>query len=217
MIDGPVKQRGSHRLPTLEFEEAWWSQGFGAIAGVDEAGRGPLAGPVVAAAVILPKGMTIEGVDDSKLLSEKRREKLFGDITSVALSIGVGVVSHEVIDRINIYQASILAMRKALEQLDRPFDIVLADGNSFNHDAWQYQNIVDGDAKSVTIAAASVMAKVTRDRLMREYHEQYPEYGFDRHKGYGTKLHLAALREHGMCPIHRRSFRMPIPAMSSRP
>lgn len=217
MLEGQVKQRVSHRLPTLECEEAWWSQGFGAIAGVDEAGRGPLAGPVVAAAVILPKGMAIEGVDDSKLLSEKRREKLYIDITAAALSVGVGIVSHEVIDRVNIYQASILAMRKALEKLDRPFDIVLADGNSFKHEAWQYQNIIDGDAKSVTIAAASVIAKVTRDRLMREYHEQYPQYGFDRHKGYGTKLHLEALREHGMCPIHRRSFRMPVQAMSRTP
>jgi len=209
MIDSPVKRHGSHLLPTLEFEETCWSQGLGMIAGVDEAGRGPLAGPVVAAAVILPQGMTIEGVDDSKLLSEKRREKLYVDIISAALSFGVGIVSHEVIDRINIYQASILAMRKALEELDRPFDIVLADGNSFRHEAWRYQNIIDGDARSVTIAAASVVAKVTRDRLMREYHEQYPQYGFDRHKGYGTKFHLQALREHGMCPIHRRSFRMP--------
>lgn len=211
MIDAPVLRRRTHPLPTLDFEEACWSQGFEFIAGVDEAGRGPLAGPVVAAAVILPKRMTIEGVDDSKLLSENRREKLYVDITAKAICVGVGIVSHEVIDRVNIYQASILAMRKAVEDLDRSFDIVLADGNSFKHETWRYKNIIDGDAKSVTIAAASVIAKVTRDRLMRKYHEQYPQYGFDRHKGYGTKFHLEAIREHGMCPIHRRSFRMPVP------
>ena len=108
-------------------------------------------------------------------------------------------------------------LRKAVERLDRPFDIVLADGNSFRHETWRYRNIIDGDAKSVTIAAASVIAKVTRDRLMREYHEKFPQYGFDRHKGYGTKFHLQALREHGMCPIHRRSFRMPVPAIDSTP
>lgn len=215
MTDSSVTPRRTHNLPTLNFEGECWSQGFEVIAGVDEAGRGPLAGPVVAAAVILPTGMTIEGVNDSKLLSEKRREELYIDITSKALSVGVGIVSHEVIDRVNIYQASILAMRKALEHLDHPFDIVLADGNSFKHETWRYRNIIDGDAKSVTIAAASVIAKVTRDRLMREYHEQYPQYGFDRHKGYGTRLHLQALREHGMCPIHRRSFRMPVPAIHS--
>jgi ribonuclease HII len=213
MSDGSVKRRRSHQLPTLEFEEACWLEGIEVIAGVDEAGRGPLAGPVVAAAVILPKGITIEGVDDSKKLSEKRREKLYVEISSRALSVGVGIVSHEVIDRVNIYQASILAMRKALEDLGRPFDIVLADGNSFKHEAWRYQNIVNGDAKSVTIAAASVIAKVTRDRLMREYHVQFPQYGFDRHKGYGTKFHLQAIREHGICPIHRRSFRMPVPTI----
>jgi ribonuclease HII len=212
MNDGTVKQARSRHLPTLEFEEVCWSKGLQHIAGVDEAGRGPLAGPVVAAAVILPKGMMIDGVNDSKKLSEKQRERLSVEISSRALSIGVGIVSHEVIDRVNIYQASILAMRKAIEKLEVPFDIVLADGNSFKHEWWRYQNIVDGDAKSVTIAAASIIAKVTRDHLMREYHVQYPQYGFDRHKGYGTKVHLEALRQHGVCPIHRRSFRLPVPA-----
>ena len=194
------------QVPTLEFEDACWGQGFEHIAGVDEAGRGPLAGPVVAAAVILPKGMCIDGVNDSKKLSAKQREGLFHKIYEHALSVGVGIVSHEVIDRINIYQASILAMRKAVEKLAIAPSIVLADGNSFKHESWQFQNIIDGDAKSITIAAASVIAKVTRDNLMREYHEQFPLYGFDRHKGYGTKLHVEALRQYGMCPIHRRSF-----------
>jgi len=118
-------------------------------------------------------------------------------------------VTHDVIDRINIYQASILAMRKAIEKLTRTPDLILADGNSFRHEVLRYQNIIAGDAKSVTIAAASIIAKVTRDSLMREYHEQFPQYGFDRHKGYGTKLHVEALRLHGLCPIHRRSFHIP--------
>jgi ribonuclease HII len=139
-----------------------WARGFEHIAGVDEAGRGPLAGPVVAAAVILPKGMSIEGVNDSKKLSAKQREKLFHDIYNRALAVGVGIVSHEVIDRINIYQASILAMRKAVEKLAIVPSIVLADGNSFKHESWRYQNIIDGDAKSITIAAASVIARISR-------------------------------------------------------
>ena len=203
--EGSTASKAGSR-PTLEFEESLWSQGVDHIAGVDEAGRGPLAGPVVAAAVILPKGMTIEGVNDSKRLSARQREFLFHVIYERALGVGVGIVSHDVIDRINIYQASILAMRKAIERLPIEPTIILADGNSFKHDSWRYQNIVDGDALSVTIAAASVIAKVTRDDLMHEYHEQFPLYGFDRHKGYGTKHHLLALRRYGMCPIHRRSF-----------
>jgi ribonuclease HII len=195
--------------PTLELEENFWEKGLEHVAGVDEAGRGPLAGPVVAGAVVLPKGLYIDGVNDSKKLSAKQRELLYHRIFEVALSIGVGIVSHEVIDRINIYQASILAMRKAVDKLTLPPSIVLADGNSFKHEALRYQNVVDGDAKSMTIAAASIIAKVTRDSLMREYHVQYPEYGFDRHKGYGTRLHIDALRRHGLCPIHRRTFHIP--------
>ena len=206
MEDKGSAQKEKRQIPTLEFEDACWGQGFEHIAGVDEAGRGPLAGPVVAAAVVLPKGMSIDGVNDSKKLSAKQRESLFHEIYEHALSVGVGIVSHEVIDRINIYQASILAMRKAVEKLAIVPSIVLADGNSFKHESWRYQNIIDGDAKSITIAAASVIAKVTRDNLMREYHEQFPLYGFDRHKGYGTKFHMEALRQYGMCPIHRRSF-----------
>jgi ribonuclease HII len=200
------RRKGEKHIPTLQFEDDWWTRGMEHIAGVDEAGRGPLAGPVVAAAVILPKGLSIEGVNDSKVLSAKQRERLFHDIYGKALAVGVGIVGHEVIDRINIYQASILAMRKAIEKLSIAPSIVLADGNSFKHDTWRYQNIIDGDAKSMTIAAASIIAKVTRDSLMLEYHEQYPLYGFDRNKGYGTKYHTEALRQYGMCPIHRRSF-----------
>jgi ribonuclease HII len=202
--------RRAKQVPSLEIEQTLWMQDHERIAGVDEAGRGPLAGPVVAAAVILPKGLVIDGVNDSKKLSAKQRERLFHVIHEKALSIGVGIVSHEVIDRINIYQASILAMRKSIEKLSLTPSIVLADGNSFKHESWRYQNIIDGDAKSMTIAAASIIAKVTRDSLMREYHELFPVYGFDRHKGYGTKFHLEALRLHGICPIHRRSFHLPL-------
>ncbi len=192
------KPRRKKQAPTLELGEICWEKGFEHIAGVDEAGRGPLAGPVVAAAVILPKGLIIDGVNDSKKLSPGHRESLYHRIFGVALSIGVGIVSHEVIDRINIYQASILAMRKAIEKLTLPPSIILADGNSFKHEALCYQNVVDGDASSVTIAAASIVAKVTRDGLMREYHVQFPEYGFDRHKGYGTRVHINALHRLGL-------------------
>ncbi|MBM4159569.1 MAG: ribonuclease HII [Ignavibacteria bacterium] len=192
--------------PTLDFEQEYWDQGIDLIAGVDEAGRGPLAGPVVAAAVVFPRGKLIEGVDDSKRLSAKKREVLFHTIYEQALGVGVGIVSHEVIDSINIFQASILAMRKAIERLRLEPQIILADGNSFTHDRLRYVNIVHGDSRSFTIAAASIIAKVTRDDLMREFHELFPVYGFDRHKGYGTKRHFHAIQQHGLCEIHRRSF-----------
>ena len=203
-------RRMPRQVPSLEFEKELWNEGLHIIAGVDEAGRGPLAGPVVAAAVIFPEGLSIEGVNDSKKLSEKKRETFFHAIYEKAVSVGVGVVSHEVIDRINIFQASTLAMRKAVERLTRQPQIVLADGNCFTHESIRYRNIVHGDALSFTIAAASIIAKVTRDSLMKEYHVEFPLYGFDRHKGYGTRGHLEAIRLHGPCEIHRRSFRMPI-------
>lgn len=190
----------------LDYERTYWHRGIERLAGVDEAGRGPLAGPVVAAAVIFPKDIFIDGVDDSKKLSEKKRESLFELIRGSAIALGVGVVQHDVIDRINIYQASILAMHKALEELALPPQFVVADGNSFRHESLPFQNIIDGDAKVFTIAAASIVAKVTRDRMMREYHERYPLYGFARHKGYGTKQHREAIRQHGLCEIHRKTF-----------
>lgn len=196
-----------HGHPNLVIESSLWDRGIGSIAGVDEAGRGPLAGPVVAAAVMFPRGIFIEGVDDSKKLTERRREDLYQLIQSRALSTGVGIVSHDVIDRINILQATIVAMTKAVESLSVRPDFVLVDGNSYKHESFSYQNIVDGDAKSFTIAAASIIAKVTRDRLMREYHLRFPLYGFASHKGYGTRQHLEAIRRHGLCEIHRRSFR----------
>jgi len=191
---------------SLEIERSLWADGIMTIAGIDEAGRGPLAGPVVAAAVVFANGSMIDGVEDSKKLSAKKREELFPLITEQALSIGVGIVGHDVIDRINILQATILAMHKAIDDLSMKPDFVIVDGNSFRHDSYRYKNIIDGDEQSFTIAAASVIAKVTRDRLMVEYHHQYPVYGFANHKGYGTKQHLEAIRRHGLCDIHRRSF-----------
>jgi len=196
------------RIPqvTLDIEHSLWVQGIERIAGVDEAGRGPLAGPVVAAAVVFPRDQRIEEVDDSKKLSEKIREKLFDMIQRQALAVGVGVVDHEVIDTINILKATILAMQKALDALPLQPDYVLIDGNSFVHETLRYQNIIDGDAKSFTIAAASIIAKVTRDRMMREYDKQYPQYGFAQHKGYGTVSHRDAIRKYGYCEIHRKTF-----------
>jgi ribonuclease HII len=195
-------------FPTLELEYSLWERGFEYVAGVDEAGRGPLAGPVVAAAVIFKKGDLIEGVDDSKRLSEKARELFFREIVANATTYGVGIISNDVIDRINIYKASILAMRKAVENLLIPPNFIIADGNFFVFETQPFQNIVGGDSKSFTIAAASILAKVTRDRLMREFHKLFPMYGFDRHKGYGTKKHFEALKEFGECEIHRKSFNL---------
>jgi ribonuclease HII len=191
----------------LEIERFFWERGLERIAGVDEAGRGPLAGPVVAAAVIFPMGLWIEEVDDSKKLTEAKREELFEEIYGKALGVGVSVVDHKTIDKVNILQASVLAMRQAVESISVKPDIVLADGISFHHESLRFENIIDGDAKCFSIAAASIIAKVTRDRLMMHYDEQYPMYGFAKHKGYATKEHLEALKTHGMCDIHRRSFK----------
>jgi len=190
----------------LEAERALWAQNIEHIAGVDEAGRGPLAGPVVAAAVIFPKEFVMYGVDDSKKLSARRREELFIMISQQAVSVGVGIIDHKVIDCINILQATHLAMRRALENLAVKPDYVLVDGNSFKHDTLRFKNIIGGDAKSFTIAAASIIAKVTRDRLMCELDTRFPQYGFARHKGYGTPQHIEAIRMYGICEIHRKSF-----------
>jgi ribonuclease HII len=190
----------------LAFEQKYWSTGIRFIAGVDEAGRGPLAGPVVASAVIFAPDMLIDGVNDSNKLTEKKRETLFHMIHEKALAVGIGIVDHEVIDRINILQASFLAMNKALELLSIKPQQLLVDGNFFRHEKYPVENIIKGDSLSHSIAAASIIAKVTRDSLMMELHEQYPHYGFAKHKGYGTKAHIDAIRLHGYCPIHRRSF-----------
>lgn len=190
----------------LEYEQKYWEQGIVHVAGVDEAGRGPLAGPVVAAAVIFPQGVMIDGVNDSKKLTEKKREALFHLIHEKAAAVGIGIVSHEVIDRINILQASFLAMNKALDLLKITPQQLLVDGNFFTHERFPVENIIKGDSLSHSIAAASIIAKVTRDSLMKEMHDQYPEYGFAKHKGYGTQSHIDAIRKHGYSPIHRRSY-----------
>jgi ribonuclease HII len=177
---------------------------------LDEAGRGPLAGPVVAAAVIFEPDVLIPFVNDSKKLTEKRREELSHLIREKAVAIGVGVVSHDVIDRINILQASMLAMNKAIDQLKMQPEQLLVDGNFFRHEKFPVENIIKGDSLSHSIAAASIIAKVTRDSLMREYDQVFPHYGFAQHKGYGTRDHIAAIHQHGFCEIHRRTFHVPV-------
>ena len=181
-------------------------QGYNVICGVDEAGRGPLAGPVCAAAVILPHGLEIPGLNDSKKLSDKRRRELFPVIQEQALAYGIAFASETEIDEINILQATFLAMERALSQLSIRPDMVLIDGNRSKDFGLPVQTVIHGDGLSANIAAASVLAKVTRDNLMVEMAEKYPQYGFEVHKGYGTKAHYAALEEYGPCPIHRMSF-----------
>lgn len=190
-----------------EVENIYYEKGYTNIAGVDEVGRGPLAGPVCAAAVILPKGLIIEGVDDSKKLSEKKREKLYDEIIEKALSYSVVFVEPEKIDEINIRQATHLAMQKAIDGLDIKPDFLLVDGNDkIPFIGVECDYIIKGDLKFECIAAASILAKVTRDRYMVEMDEKYPQYGFAKHKGYGTKLHMEAIREYGLTPLHRRTF-----------
>lgn len=191
---------------TWEFEEKAWQNGYSAVCGVDEAGRGPLAGPVCAAAVILPAGIVIEGLNDSKKLSEKKREALFDVITENAISWSVSLVDEKTIDEINILQATYRAMRQAVEGLPHPADFVYVDGNRSEGLSLPHECVVSGDAKIPSVAAASIIAKVTRDRLMRDFAVRYPAYGFEKHKGYGSRAHYAALLEHGPCPIHRRTF-----------
>ena len=180
----------------------------GRLAGVDEAGRGPLAGPVVAAAVVLDLAHPIDGVDDSKKLSAQRREKLYNAITARAKAWAVDMAMPDEIDRYNILRATLRAMKRALDKLTAPWSLALIDGNQAidSLDAPRQRCVVGGDALSASIAAASIVAKVTRDRLMQQYHQQYPEYNFGVHKGYATAAHRAAIRDHGLCAIHRRSF-----------
>lgn len=191
----------------LEFENNAYSKGFSVVCGVDEAGRGPLAGPVFAAAVILPRNYIIDGVNDSKKLSEKKREELFEKIKQEALCYSIASVDEKIIDEINILNATFLAMEKAVKGLEIEPDFVMIDGNRApkNLDA-QLQTVVKGDARSASIAAASILAKVSRDRYMLEMAEKYPEYCFEKHKGYGTKLHYEMLDKFGPSSIHRQSF-----------
>ena len=181
-------------------------QGYTAVCGVDEAGCGPLAGPVCAAAVILPAGLVIEGVNDSKKLSEKKREELFPVICEKALAYGIGWADEREIDEINILQATYRAMKRAVESLPLTADYALIDGNRMPPLAIPGTTIIKGDALSMSIAAASILAKVSRDRVMVQFSREYPQYGFEQHKGYGTAAHVQALREYGPCPLHRQSF-----------
>ncbi|HYE89582.1 MAG TPA: ribonuclease HII [Terriglobales bacterium] len=188
------------------YEGQAWRAGLSRVAGLDEAGRGPLAGPVVAAAVVVTPEHRVKGVADSKLLNAERREALFATIHERALAVGVAIVDHLTIDRVNILQATRLAMLEALRQLPVAPDFVLTDYVALPNVPCPQKNLVDGDARCASVAAASIIAKVTRDRIMVELDKQFPEYGFARHKGYATPDHLAALDRHGPCPVHRRSF-----------
>ena len=194
-------------MDLFEFESKASHQGFKNIAGIDEAGRGPLAGPVVAAAVIFPSKVNIPDLNDSKKLSANKREELFPKIQEISVAFGLAVVDQKVIDKINILQAARLAMKQAVETLKITPGLLLIDGNQKIDSTLNQWAIVKGDSRSLSIAAASVLAKVTRDRIMDGYHKLYPQYEFNRHKGYGTRLHRNLIQEHGPCPIHRRTFK----------
>lgn len=194
------------QIDMWEIENRHFAEGFHLICGVDEAGRGPLAGPVCAAAVILPANLEIPGLTDSKKLSDKRRRELYPVIIEQAVAYGIGFASHEEIDQINILQATFLAMERAIAQLNVKPDLALIDGNRQKDFGLPVKTVVKGDSLSASIAAASVLAKVTRDDVMLEMAQQYPGYGFEIHKGYGTKAHYEALRNIGASPIHRMTF-----------
>ena len=190
----------------IEYEQSAELKGYKAICGVDEAGRGPLAGPVCAAAVILPPNTIIDGVNDSKKLTEKKREALFDVIKEIAVSYSIAYASVEEIESINILNATMLAMKRAVEGLDVKADYAMIDGNKMPPLDIDGETIVKGDANSMSIACASILAKVSRDRLLYEYAKEYPQYQFDKHKGYGTSAHREAILEYGPCPYHRMSF-----------
>ena len=203
-----MKEKEEARLIELKkIDKEFFDKGVKYIAGIDEAGRGPLAGPVVVASVILPQDSMIEGVNDSKKVSESKREKLFEIITKEAISYGIGIIYQNEIDEINILQATKKGVTEAIRNMDIKPNIIMVDALSgINTLGIPYKSIIKGDAKSYSIAAASIIAKVTRDRIMREWDKVYPEYGFGSHKGYGTAKHIAAIREYGPCPIHRKTF-----------
>lgn len=213
-----MKEKEIERLKELKkIEDELYTSGVKSIAGIDEAGRGPLAGPVVVACVVMKPDSMIEGVNDSKKVSEKKRERVYEDIVNEALAYGVGIVSQTEIDRINILNATKMGLSLAVKDMEedlkkkaRDFEkpeIILVDAlTKIDTDHIPYRSIIKGDAKSYSIAAASIIAKVTRDRIMRQWDEVYPMYGFEKHKGYGTAAHIAAIKEYGLCPLHRRSF-----------
>lgn len=203
-----MKEKELQRLTDLkEIEKELHSKGFKGICGIDEAGRGPLAGPVVVAGVVMPEDSMIEGVNDSKKVSEKKRELLYDKILEEAISYSVAIIGHDVIDEINILQATKQGVTSVVKGLDVRPDLIIIDAlQHIDTDGIQYESIIKGDAKCYSIGAASIIAKVTRDRIMREWDKVYPQYGFARHKGYGTAAHIAAIKEYGLCPIHRISF-----------
>ena len=203
-----MKEKELLRLTEMKkIEEEFYEKKIELIGGIDEAGRGPLAGPVVVACVIMPKDSMIEGVNDSKKVSEKKREKLYEEITKTAISYEVGIIDQKEIDNINILNATKLGLTTAIKGLKVKPEFILVDALT-NIDTCRipYQSIVKGDAKCYCIACASIIAKVTRDRIMRQWAEVYPQYGFEKHKGYGTAMHIQAIKEYGLCPLHRHSF-----------
>ncbi len=203
-----MKEKELERLTKLkEIEKELYQKGFQNICGIDEAGRGPLAGPVVVAGVIMPQDSMIEGVNDSKKVSEKKRERLYDLILEEAISYSVAIIGQDVIDEINILNATKHGVTKVVEELEVKPDLIVVDAlTHIDTKGIPYDSIIKGDAKCYNIAAASIIAKVTRDRIMRQWDEIYPQYGFCSHKGYGTAKHIAAIKEYGLCPIHRRSF-----------
>ena len=203
-----MKEKELERLTNLKMmEKELYNKGFEYICGIDEAGRGPLAGPVVVAGVIMPKDSMIEGVNDSKKVSEKKREKLYDIIIEEAISYSVAIIGQDVIDNINILNATKQGVTTVVEELDVKPNLILVDAlTNIDTKGIPYDSIIKGDAKCYNISAASIIAKVTRDRIMREWDKVYPQYGFINHKGYGTAKHIAALKEYGPCPIHRRTF-----------
>lgn len=213
-----MKEKEFERLQEIQkIENSLYEKGINSICGIDEAGRGPLAGPVVVASVIMPKDSLIEGINDSKKISEKKREMLYEKIVEEAVAYGVGIIGQEEIDRINILNATKEGLTTCIKELEQDLknknrgfekpDIILVDAlTKIDTDGISYQSIIKGDAKSYSIAAASIIAKVTRDRIMRQWAEVYPEYGFEKHKGYGTAVHISALKEYGACPLHRKTF-----------
>lgn len=203
-----MKENEELRLKELKRQEdELRNRGFNMICGIDEAGRGPLAGPVVVASVIMPADSMIEGVNDSKKISEKKREKLYDQILEEAISYGVGIIGQDEIDEINILNATKKGLTISLQELTQKPDLIIVDAlNNIDTLGTKYESIIKGDAKCYSIAAASIIAKVTRDRIMREWDKVYPQYGFVAHKGYGTVAHIKALKEYGACPLHRKTF-----------
>ena len=203
-----MKEKEEQRLLLLkEKENELRKKGFQYICGIDEAGRGPLAGPVVVASVIMPADSMIEGVNDSKKVSEKKREKIYEQILEEAISYGVAIIGQDEIDEINILNATKKGLTISLQELTQKHELILVDAlNGIDTMGIPYDSVIKGDAKCYSIAAASIIAKVTRDRIMREWDKIYPEYGFEKHKGYGTAAHIAVIKENGLCPIHRKSF-----------